>query len=116
MNFTITEQNAQISLPVLNDGEIEGEETATFTIEAGEGYEVDEEANSGTFTIVDTVGEPFPGIKPVVSFSTEPELLIESQETVSLLNFSLLIHPSLCNVFLYHLLNLISFLNLILFV
>ena len=69
-NFTITEQNAQISLPVLNDGEIEGEETATFTVEPGEGYEVNEEANSGTFTIVDTGDEPFPGIKPVVSFST----------------------------------------------
>ncbi|UKP00018.1 serine hydrolase [Nostoc sp. UHCC 0870] len=57
-NFTITEQNAQISLPVLNDGEIEGEETATFTVEAGEGYEVDSNANSGTFTIVDSLIEP----------------------------------------------------------
>ncbi|MBE9215242.1 serine hydrolase [Plectonema cf. radiosum LEGE 06105] len=57
-NFTITEQNAQISLPVLNDGEVEGEETATFTVEAGEGYEVDPDANSGIFTIVDSLLEP----------------------------------------------------------
>ncbi|WP_228059944.1 serine hydrolase [Plectonema radiosum] len=92
-NFTITEQNAQISLPVLNDGEVEGEETATFTVEAGEGYEVNPDANSGTFTIVDTADENS-GIEPIVSFSTEPELLIESQETASLLNFSLSEPPS----------------------
>ena len=87
-DFTITEQNAQISLPVLNDGEIEGEETATFTVVASEGYEVESDAQTGTFTIVDS-GNENSQIEPIVSFSTEPELLIESQETVSLLNFSL---------------------------
>ena len=87
-NFTITEQNAQISLPVLNDGEIEGEETAIFTVENGEGYEVESDAQTSTFTIVDS-GNENSQIEPIVSFSTEPELLIESQETVSLLNFSL---------------------------
>ncbi len=87
-NFTITEQDAQISLPILNDGEIEGEEIATFTVEVGEGYGVNPDANSGTFTIVDS-GNENSEIEPIVSLSTEPELLIESQETVSLLNFSL---------------------------
>lgn len=53
LDFVLAEQNAQISIPVADDGEIEGEETATFTIEAGEGYEVDVDANSSTFTIVD---------------------------------------------------------------
>jgi CubicO group peptidase (beta-lactamase class C family) len=87
-NFTITEQNAQISLPVANDGEIEGQETATFTVENGEGYEVESNAQTGTFTIVDS-GNGNSEIEPIVSFSNEPKLLIESQETVSLLNFSL---------------------------
>ena len=54
-NFTITEQNAQISLPVANDGEIEGEEIVTFSLEAGEEYEVDSNAQTGTFTIFDTL-------------------------------------------------------------
>ncbi|ACB52378.1 hypothetical protein cce_3030 [Crocosphaera subtropica ATCC 51142] len=52
---TLTEQTAQITLPVADDGEIEGEETATFSLEAGEGYEVDPEAQTGTLTIVDTI-------------------------------------------------------------
>ena len=87
-NFTITEQNAQISLPVANDGETEGEETVTFTLEPGEEYEVDANAQTGTFTIFDTFDEANI-IKPIISFTSTPELLIESQETVSLLNFSL---------------------------
>jgi CubicO group peptidase (beta-lactamase class C family) len=86
-NFTITEQNAQISLPVLNDGEVEGEETVTFTVETGEGYEINQEANSVTFRIIDAVENP--QIPTIVSFSTEPKLLIESQGTVSSLNFNL---------------------------
>ncbi|GEM_PF-261648 len=87
-NFTITEQSAQISLPVVNDGETEGEEIVTFTLETGEEYEVDANAQTGTFSIFDTSDE-VNIIKPIVSFTSEPELLIESQETVSLLNFSL---------------------------
>ncbi len=87
-NFTITEQNAQISLPVANDGEIEGEEIVTFTLEPGEEYEVDSNAQTSTFSIFDTFDETNI-IKPTVSFTSEPKLLIESQETVSLLNFSL---------------------------
>lgn len=71
-NFTITEQNAQISLPVANDGETEGEETATFTIEAGEGYEVNPDAQTGTFTIVDTSK-----VKPEPIFGTVGEDIIE---------------------------------------
>ena len=55
--FTITEQNAQVSIPVFNDGEIEGEETVTFTLETGAGYEVNPDANNGTVMIVDTVDE-----------------------------------------------------------
>ncbi|MEM7715223.1 MAG: serine hydrolase, partial [Cyanobacteria bacterium P01_A01_bin.68] len=57
-NFNITEQNAQISLPVLNDREIEAEETATFTLETGEEYEVNSDAQTGTFKIVDSLLEP----------------------------------------------------------
>ncbi|MEM8827921.1 MAG: TIGR03118 family protein [Cyanobacteria bacterium P01_G01_bin.19] len=54
LGFTITEANASISLPVLNDGEAESLETATFTLNPGEGYEISPLANEGTFQIVDT--------------------------------------------------------------
>ena len=57
LNFTITEQNAQISLPVANDGETEAEETATFTIEDGNRYEIDPDAQTTTFTILDSLEE-----------------------------------------------------------
>ena len=52
--FNITAQEAVISLPVAADAEAEGLETATFTLEAGEGYQVNPVSNSGTFTIADT--------------------------------------------------------------
>lgn len=51
-NFTITEQEASISIPVLDDGETVGE-TASFTLESGEGYEVNLDNNGGEFTITD---------------------------------------------------------------
>ncbi|NEQ26941.1 MAG: DUF4114 domain-containing protein, partial [Microcoleus sp. SIO2G3] len=52
--FNITDRQAVISLPVANDGEAEGLETATFSLEVGEGYQIDPDANSGTFAIADT--------------------------------------------------------------
>lgn len=52
--FNITEQNASITLPVINDGVDEGVEDITFTLEAGDGYQIADEANSATFTIADT--------------------------------------------------------------
>ncbi|MEO1762936.1 MAG: serine hydrolase [Cyanobacteria bacterium J06629_18] len=85
-DFTITEQSAQISLPVLNDGEIEGEETATFTVENGEGYEVDSNANSGSFTIVDSLLEP-PAPLPNVALGAFPDRIAEDENDILTLFF-----------------------------
>ncbi|MEM6404472.1 MAG: serine hydrolase domain-containing protein, partial [Cyanobacteria bacterium P01_D01_bin.116] len=85
-DFTITEQDAQISLPVLNDGEIEGQETATFTVEAGEGYQVDSNANSGTFTIVDSLLEP-PEPLPNVALGAFPDTVAEDENDILTLFF-----------------------------
>ncbi|NJR60794.1 MAG: peptidase [Cyanobacteria bacterium CRU_2_1] len=52
--FRINEKNASVSVAIADDGTAEGVETATFTVEAGDGYQVNPEASSGTFTIVDT--------------------------------------------------------------
>ncbi|MEL7355538.1 MAG: DVUA0089 family protein [Cyanobacteria bacterium J06560_6] len=57
LRFTITEQTATIELPVANDGVTEGLEEAVFTLlepDADANYQVNPEANSGMFTIVDT--------------------------------------------------------------
>ena len=81
-NFTITEQEGTIIIPVLNDGETEGEETVTFTLESATGAEIDLDNSIGEFTIVDTA-------EAIISFNVEPELLIESQATVASLNFNL---------------------------
>ena len=85
-DFTITEQDAQISLPVLNDGEIEGEETAIFTVENGEGYEVNSDANSGTFTIVDSLLEP-PAPLPNVALGAFPDTVAENENDILTLFF-----------------------------
>jgi uncharacterized protein (TIGR03118 family) len=55
-SFTIRvrQQAVTLSVAIANDGKAEGVETATFSIEAGVGYQVNPEARSGTFTIVDT--------------------------------------------------------------
>ncbi|BAY81652.1 hypothetical protein NIES267_11290 [Calothrix parasitica NIES-267] len=87
-NFTITEQDAQISLPVANDGEIEGEETATFTVEAGEGYEVESDASSGTFTIVDSLLEP-PAPLPNVALGAFPNRIAEDEDNLLTLFFEI---------------------------
>ena len=56
-DFTITEQTATINLPVLNDGMDEGSETATFTLEENETYELNAAATEATFTLADTLDQ-----------------------------------------------------------
>ena len=53
-NVTLTEQTAQILLPVTNDGEAEGEESVTFTIQSGAGYTINPDAQASTLTIIDS--------------------------------------------------------------
>ncbi len=56
-DFTIIEQTATISLPVLDDGVDEGSETATFTLQPGDTYEINQQATEATFILADTVDE-----------------------------------------------------------
>ena len=55
--FTMTEATATISLPVANDGISEGVETATFTLNPSEAYQVSSLAAGGSFQIADTPAE-----------------------------------------------------------
>ncbi len=78
--FTITEETATITLPVAEDGESEGLETATFTLNPSDAYQIDEMAASGSFQIVDT-----PEAAPPPSVETEVN---DSLETAIALNLS----------------------------
>ncbi|NEP20047.1 MAG: D-alanyl-D-alanine carboxypeptidase, partial [Leptolyngbya sp. SIO4C1] len=56
-DLTITEQEATVSLPVLDDGVDEGSETAIFTLEPGDSYELNAAATEATFTLVDSIDQ-----------------------------------------------------------
>ncbi|WP_414620894.1 pre-peptidase C-terminal domain-containing protein, partial [Calothrix sp. CCY 0018] len=64
-DILLTDFTVLVDLPVAADGESEGLETAVFTLEAGDGYEVNEAFGSGEFTIGDTAEEvPFNASEP----------------------------------------------------
>ncbi len=56
-DIRLTDFTVLVDLPVAADGEAEGLETASFTLEAGDGYEVNSDFSSGEFTLVDTAEE-----------------------------------------------------------
>ncbi|MEO0933517.1 MAG: pre-peptidase C-terminal domain-containing protein, partial [Cyanobacteria bacterium J06641_2] len=80
LQFTITEQSATINLPVANDGIDEGLETAVFTLQSGDGYQVNPEANSGTFNLVDTIEQ----IPPATEELSEPNDTLELAQATGL--------------------------------
>ncbi|MEM1280959.1 MAG: DVUA0089 family protein, partial [Cyanobacteria bacterium P01_H01_bin.152] len=57
LDITLTEQVTTVSLPILEDGIDEDNETATFTVEPGEGYETAEAVAEVAFFLADTPGE-----------------------------------------------------------
>ncbi|NEQ47718.1 MAG: hypothetical protein F6K00_30955 [Leptolyngbya sp. SIOISBB] len=54
-DLVILGQSATVTLPVVDDGVSEGLEEISFSVAAGDGYQVDPEAGSASFQIVDTV-------------------------------------------------------------
>ncbi|KKD36899.1 hypothetical protein WN50_17270 [Limnoraphis robusta CS-951] len=87
--FQMFAPTASITLPVFNSvDDIEGIEEYNFTIEPGAGYTVNPDSSSAVVTIKDT-----PDSQIQVSLTTEPEVLVESEETVSVHNFSLSAEP-----------------------
>ncbi|MGD1917692.1 MAG: hypothetical protein ACFCAD_01685 [Pleurocapsa sp.] len=53
-DLRMTEYTALVNLPIADDGETETEKTASFSLAAGEGYEIVENYSSGSFNLVDT--------------------------------------------------------------
>ncbi|NEQ47708.1 MAG: TIGR03118 family protein [Leptolyngbya sp. SIOISBB] len=116
--FTMTEATATISLPVANDGVAEGLETATFTLNSSDAYQISPLAEEGSFQIADTPADVPPSPvevevndtlenaiavdltsgNPVVisgeakftpDFSTFPPVVIDISEDVDLYSFEL---------------------------
>ncbi|MEM7061659.1 MAG: TIGR03118 family protein [Cyanobacteria bacterium P01_B01_bin.77] len=116
--FTMSEAMATISLPVADDGVSEGVETATFTLNPSDVYQISPLAEGGSFQIVDTPADvppspvevevndtlesaiavdPTPGNPVVISgeakftpdFSTFPPVVIDISEDVDLYSFDL---------------------------
>ena len=56
-DLRMTEYTALVNLPIAEDEETESGETATFSLAAGEGYEIVENYSDGRFNLVDTQGE-----------------------------------------------------------
>ena len=116
--FTMSEATATISLPVADDGVSEGVETATFTLNPSDTYQISPLAEGGSFQLVDTPAnvppspvevevndtlegaiavDPTPNNPVVISgeakftpdFSTFPPVVIDITEDVDLYSFEL---------------------------
>ncbi|NJR40946.1 MAG: peptidase [Leptolyngbyaceae cyanobacterium CSU_1_4] len=86
--FKITEQTATITLPAFADEELEGIEEFSFDLQAAPGYAIAANAGSVTLKAIDNENSQIQ-----VSLTTEPAILIESEKTVSVHNFSLSAAP-----------------------
>ncbi|MEM9274933.1 MAG: TIGR03118 family protein [Cyanobacteria bacterium P01_F01_bin.143] len=87
--FRITEQTATITAGSFPDFTIEGIQEFNFFLEEGVGYQIDPNVNSVIVNIADG-----PESLPLLSLATSPEILVESENTVSVHNFNLTNTPS----------------------
>jgi hypothetical protein len=83
--FVITQQNATLQLPVLNEGEDETPENFTFSLQSGEGYTVNSDNDTISLTVVDTEEE----VPLVVAIAAAPTNLVESEQTLTTLTLTL---------------------------
>ncbi len=82
--FKITEPTASIELQAFADDAVEGLESITFRLEEVPGYAIADNANIASFAIADDANSQIQ-----VSLEASPEVLIESENTVSVHTFSL---------------------------
>ena len=73
LDITLTEREATVSLPILDDGIDEGGEIATFRVEPGDGYETAEVVAEVTFSLGDTLGQQAGLPEEIEGNSTLPE-------------------------------------------
>ena len=73
LDITLTEQEATVSLPILDDGIDEGGEAVTFRVEPGDGYETAESVAEVSFSLGDTLGQQASAPEEIERNSTLPE-------------------------------------------
>lgn len=102
--FRIDEPNAIVNLAVqnLDEPEDDGPEQASFFLEDGEGYTINENASDATVTFYDTLEQvPDPTSEPEVGFTVSKNNLVESQGTETTLTFNLSEPPPSDGVLVY---------------
>ena len=81
-DLRMTEYTTLVNLPIADDGETEAGETATFSLAAGDGYEIIEDYSSGTFNLVDTQADIPLGVvtepNDITSVATDTEITPEN--------------------------------------
>ncbi|MEM8827919.1 MAG: pre-peptidase C-terminal domain-containing protein [Cyanobacteria bacterium P01_G01_bin.19] len=78
-DLRMTEYTTLVNLPIADDGETETGETASFSLVAGEGYEIVENLSGGTFNLVDTRDDIPTGV------TTEPNDIIPFATNISVM-------------------------------
>ncbi|GFE67446.1 pre-peptidase C-terminal domain-containing protein [Chroococcus sp. FPU101] len=86
--FKILESEASITIPIFPDGDTEGIEKVTLSLQEAPGYTISPESTPITLTLSDT-----PTSEIQVSLSTTPSLLVEENGTVSVHTFTLSTAP-----------------------
>lgn len=86
--FTITQANASLSFPIFNDIISEENQSINFSLGTGAGYVVAPNANQSTVTLQDGPNGRIDGGGPVVSISSEPARLVESDSTELTITFN----------------------------
>jgi hypothetical protein len=82
-DIRLTDFTVLVDLPVAADGEAEGLETASFSLVAGDGYEVNDAFGNGEFTIADTaeeVPDNFSEPNDIISLASDIELSPDNSE------------------------------------
>ena len=81
-DLLMTEYTTLVNLPVADDGETEEGETATFSLAAGEGYEINEEYSSNTFNLVDAEADIPQGVisepNQTIPTATDTQISLEN--------------------------------------
>ncbi|MEL7039549.1 MAG: pre-peptidase C-terminal domain-containing protein, partial [Cyanobacteria bacterium J06592_8] len=86
-DLRMTEYTTLVNLPIADDGETEVEETATFSLAAGDGYEIVEDYSSGSFNLVDTRSDIPRGVitepNDIVTVATDTQITRENPSFTS---------------------------------
>ncbi|MEM8504150.1 MAG: D-alanyl-D-alanine carboxypeptidase, partial [Cyanobacteria bacterium P01_D01_bin.1] len=81
-DLRMTEYTTLVNLPIAADSETEEGETTTFSLAAGDGYEISSDFSDGTFNLVDTRADIPTGVvtepNDIIGVATDTEITLEN--------------------------------------